>query len=414
MKRIFALIIALCLFTLSSCNFTAYIKSENTQSEPSFVYSEPQYKEFTAKLNENGEPLVILDYEVNARDYYYRSRLDESQREVYDIIATAVKNHDASAVIPNISGGTYVIEKIINAYHSDHPETFYWHGDMQYTEDTLTGIKVVEFDYLLDKKTTDRYILDIKKAEKEYLSFITEDMTQYEAAVIIHDLLCNNIIYPDFVPETVTEVNTIFGALVNKRAVCSGYAHAFKYLCNKVGINVISVMGTADDEPHQWNMVTIGEDSFFVDVTWDDPVMDDGSQATSYRYFGMTNKELSETHVISDSFSLPTCSTTEYNYCEKYGFVIDDEDEVLDVIVKSVAFTANEKPRYADDTYDIFLKINTATCQYDNTCDIILDEFENAMNELYYSNTVTFSSWNMTYSLGEDMLPYVRMTITLE
>lgn len=418
MKRLIALFICLSLAVLPSCGFVSYVlTNENSETEfngVSFTYSEPEFKSFTPELNDDGEPLVILDYEVNANDMYYRSCLTEHQRKIYDIIATAVANHEASVITPNGTGGPSGLDDIISAYHYDHPETIYWNGDIIYSENIMQGTITIEFNYLLDKETTERYLSDIKEAEEKYLSYITADMTQYDAAVIIHDLLCNNIEYPSVIPETITEIYTLFGALVNKSAVCSGYAHAFKYLCNKVGINVISIEGTADDEDHQWNMVTIGEDSFFVDVTWDDPLMQDGSQSTNYAYFGLTNKELAKTHSITGSFSLPTCKSTEYNYCEKYGFVINDEAEASDILVKALNFTVKEKPEYIENTYQLCLKINTDTCNYDDTCDIIIKVFPDVINSLAYTTLVKFSTWSLSCSYGEDSIPYITITLFLE
>lgn len=60
-------------------------------------------------------------------------------------------------------------------------------------------------------------------------------------------------------------------ALVGGRAQCSGYAAAFKMLCDEVGIFCIIASGRADFEgahgPHAWNVVRVDGKTYHVDVT---------------------------------------------------------------------------------------------------------------------------------------------------
>ena len=82
-------------------------------------------------------------------------------------------------------------------------------------------------------------------------------------------------------------ISTPYGALVEKEAVCEGYARAFKTILDKVGMNNILVQGTHQSEgsaavPHMWNYVEIekstvartGEKVWYaVDCTLDDPFL---------------------------------------------------------------------------------------------------------------------------------------------
>ena len=64
-----------------------------------------------------------------------------------------------------------------------------------------------------------------------------------------------------------------YGALVEKKAVCQGYAEAFQLLMRLAGIDCLTVSGSTrrrGDENHAWNLVKLpGEDYCHVDVTWD-------------------------------------------------------------------------------------------------------------------------------------------------
>ena len=70
---------------------------------------------------------------------------------------------------------------------------------------------------------------------------------------------------------------TAFGALINKKSICSGFAAVFKLLMNMKQIRCLRVSGTAwndvtsfkqSQETHQWNCVEINSKWTNVDVTW--------------------------------------------------------------------------------------------------------------------------------------------------
>lgn len=66
-----------------------------------------------------------------------------------------------------------------------------------------------------------------------------------------------------------------YGALYNGYALCEGYANGYKLLCDKAGIECMSVSGSYDGTPHAWNIVNDGTGSWYlVDPTFDD----DGDQ----------------------------------------------------------------------------------------------------------------------------------------
>ena len=61
-------------------------------------------------------------------------------------------------------------------------------------------------------------------------------------------------------------VQTAYGALVNKEAVCEGYAKAYKLLLNAMGIECDVVINAE----HAWNVVQLEGKWYLVDVTNDD------------------------------------------------------------------------------------------------------------------------------------------------
>lgn len=69
--------------------------------------------------------------------------------------------------------------------------------------------------------------------------------------------------------------------MLRRTGVCEGYASAFQYFMWVLDIPC-GVVSSAD---HAWNKVRLGGTWYCIDVTWDDPVPDEGDRVYWYRYF---------------------------------------------------------------------------------------------------------------------------------
>ena len=110
---------------------------------------------------------------------------------------------------------------------------------------------------------------------------------------------------------TQNNIYDIYGALVSKRCVCEGYAKAFQYLMNEIGIENTIVIGVGTNsknqtENHAWNYVKLNSRWYAVDVTWDDPIITGGGKLTNkarYEYFLKGSNKMNENHVPSGRFT---------------------------------------------------------------------------------------------------------------
>ncbi len=101
-----------------------------------------------------------------------------------------------------------------------------------------------------------------------------------------------------------------YSAMVNGEAVCAGYARAFQYLLQQLGIPCYYCTGYAD-ESHAWNIVALDDGYYNVDVTWDD------AAEGSYDFFNKTDADYKDSHVRQDmSVNLPTCNGQAYRNLE--------------------------------------------------------------------------------------------------
>ena len=106
---------------------------------------------------------------------------------------------------------------------------------------------------------------------------ITPDMSQLDKAFALHDWLTDHAYYDltfsYYGPE---------GVLLHGTGVCQSYSEAYKLLLAEVGIDCQVLTGHARRidgtmESHAWNLVKIDGKWKHVDVTWDDPVDENGS-----------------------------------------------------------------------------------------------------------------------------------------
>lgn len=181
------------------------------------------------------------------------------------------------------------------------------------------------------KRTTNYYVLQayknntpIPKEEKKAKllynvvktvldQYITDDMTDYEKELVLHDYLVKTCKYSKDIHQSPdNDIYRAYGALVNKDAVCNGYAEALHLLFQCAGISSKFVSGTANGIDHAWNLVKIDEKWYHVDATWNDPMPDSGDKVI-HPYFNVTDDIISKSHVWEKD-KYPKSYVMDYNY----------------------------------------------------------------------------------------------------
>ncbi len=92
----------------------------------------------------------------------------------------------------------------------------------------------------------------------------------------IYDYICQNVEYDydhlnndDYLLQY-----TSYAALVNKKAVCQGYANLFYQMCLAAGVTNVRVddgnaYGGSTSGGHAWNLIKMGNKWYYADPTWD-------------------------------------------------------------------------------------------------------------------------------------------------
>lgn len=271
------------------------------------------------------------------------------------------------------------LSEAVEAYKNDHPEVFWLKSDFEYIDNDDSTSLFLSYSVQPDNSDPDR----LKKAKEKFnktvdkiIDAAPKNATDYELELYVNDYLVENCVYDKGAAETegiAGHENDAYGALVEKKAVCEGYSRAFQLLCNRLGIDCISVSGTADGEPHGWNNVKLDGEWYEVDVTWNDT--DGDTEFPIYEYFNLPSDKFSESHYTSPLYSeislseyentdyyfnvfAPKCTGTKYYYYS-YSCVtvydINDSEEITNAIVQA----AKDGEKYFDFVIDERLDFNT-------------------------------------------------------
>lgn len=271
-----------------------------------------------------------------ATDYYSLTALTDAEKEVYD---NALNDLGYLKTIVPLEVDSAVLQKVLDIMRFE--QLAYFHvSDRQVKFNKETQQFEVLYDYCFTADEISSMNIASEMAAREIMGNITPNMDDYDKLKFIHDYLvlnCEN--------DTESPYNaTIYGALVQKKALCEGYAKAFSYLCNLAGIENTIVTGeTVTGEtnvPHMWNMVKLGGNWYHVDVTWDNP--DDAlhkeyPDVILYQYFMVTDSVIENNHKISTyPAAPPKANGRNENYFVREGTDINSEAEFLTVSQNAV------------------------------------------------------------------------------
>lgn len=233
--------------------------------------------------------------------YPYYAMLDEKGQHIYrQIYANANVLNPSFAPVEPVTAQQ--LRDIISAVYYDHPELFW--VDTAYACKRRANGQCVEIDLQFNRTAKNLAAENsaFEASAAEILSGAESFASDYDKERYVHDALMKSIEYV-----TSSEINqSAYSALVNGRTVCAGYARAFQYLMQQLGIPCYYCVGYAG-ENHAWNIIKLDDGYYNVDVTWDDT--GDGT----YDYFNKTDGDYADTHVRQEkSVNLPPCNGKKY------------------------------------------------------------------------------------------------------
>lgn len=147
---------------------------------------------------------------------------------------------------------------------NEHPDLYYVPRWVSFNGREIS----VGYDTTMDEKAWQRGV-------DAALASVDPGMSDLQKAIVLHDYLTINCEYDQEAASTGDLFSgsfSTYGVFAERTAVCQGYALAYKYLLNQLGIECYMV--NSDEMNHAWNLVKLDGQYYQVDVTWDDPVWD--------------------------------------------------------------------------------------------------------------------------------------------
>jgi hypothetical protein len=258
---------------------------ENITIDKNEYYNENDYSYFKNTDNfvaENKEELINIIYTIansgsKSFDFYCSSSYENC---INDVISIS-NDKDTLAYIDNFVHPLNQFSKINILYNKYNEITV--NITRTYTDD--------EINYINNE--VDRIIKDK----------IKENMSDKEKIKVIHNYIIDNNKYAtdkirnDNPNATYSKASYM---LQNHYGICSSYSDLMSVFLYRFNINNIRI----SSKTHIWNLVYLDNKWYHLDLTWDDPIMSDGSDRLETLFFLISSKRLKELNVGEHNYSV--------------------------------------------------------------------------------------------------------------
>ena len=206
----------------------------------------------------------------------------------------------------------------VSAFGLDLPDTIP-EGRLAYIDPEIDDMTLYDTSAILAAwESGDRSALSEKDgailegAEDILARTITGGMSSREKELALYTWLTSNLDYdwdhqngPKYMDP---DSGNPYGALVNQKAICLGFATTFQLLMDMADVECITVVGAAFNsrEDHAWNMVRLEGEWYCVDATWDM-----GSHPEYFSYFNVTSDWMAKTDHQWDYSAVPEATAED-------------------------------------------------------------------------------------------------------
>lgn len=250
----------------------------------------------------------------------------------------------------------------------------------------------------------------LDEATAEILLNISDDMTEFEKVMTVHDYMVLNYSYGG----NAETQHSIF-IMTEKAGVCMGYALAFNHLMNVLGIESTYVSSPKNYMNHAWNLVELDGKWYHIDLTFDDPLNPRGNDMYSYvshEYALLSTNAIRNADVPHDGFDLGTLEADSTIYdkapwrnstgavvtCNSKHYYVSNNsvmDEDGNIIHENLDVDGNGWNIYKDGIYNYTLSTSyTGLATYGNCI------YYNTDKAIYSYDTITKSKTKILTELG--------------
>jgi len=236
--------------------------------------------------------------------------LSEDEKTIYQSIREAMLMCKERAPIP-FTCTPESLQRVLYAVTRDEPMLYYIDVNSYRSARSIMG-SWVQWDLRFTEDEITRMDSRIC-AELSRIRIPAGDI--YRRELYLHNALIGRRMQYDSVDPGDWQNHCVIGPLLQRHAVCEGFAKLFLLLCRRERIPAMCVHGdsTSTSGPqgsHLWNIVQLGGQFVHVDLTWDINL----SRETEYRfdYLNLSDSQAAEDHQWNRS-TAPACNTDRYS-----------------------------------------------------------------------------------------------------
>ena len=287
---------------------------------------------------------------LSQTEYYQYSQMTTTEKQVYSKLVSALKDLQSEV---SVTGITIKADAALTLFHrvvADYPQFFWVSRGSSVIYDSRTE-NVEKFILLYtdgessDTVSNNKAVIRADRAKiaakkmtfeakiSQILGTIPANIPAVEREKRIHDYIVSTVRYDTAAAANPNPVNgflphafDVYGAAIEGKAVCEGYAKLFQYLCYRTGIHATQISGIADGGGHMWNAVKLDGDWYELDATWADQETD----AIYYGFFNLTHNEMAQSHAASTENPYPQATGTKYRYADYYALKLLSATQVSD------------------------------------------------------------------------------------
>lgn len=249
---------------------------------------------FNVYLSPNTVPITIGETNEYYRDYDFlfvqntNNFTPSSFQDILNIYYTVINAGKSSFTFYCPPGYETCIDDVnqlannqsllsdINNY--THPFNGFSHIETQY--DTLGKVTIT----ILHSYTKEQIQLINQQVDYLAPSLINQNASIEDNIRSVHDYIINHTQYDSLRSDQNImdyQSDIAYGPLFEGYAVCGGYTDLMELFLEKMNVKSFKI----SSEDHVWNAVEIGNRWYHLDLTWDDPVADDGNDYLEHNYF---------------------------------------------------------------------------------------------------------------------------------
>ena len=131
------------------------------------------------------------------------------------------------------------------------------------------------------------------KLDELYKNLYKDSNTKEENIKAFHDYIINHTQYDKERADSKIvkyKSDNAYGVLIEGIGLCGGYTDTMALLLDRMDIKNYKV----STNNHTWNRVYVNDKWLHLDLTWDDPISEDGKNVLDHNYFLITTSELKD------------------------------------------------------------------------------------------------------------------------